>query len=106
MTAIDGTQNTIGATAPSSVGFADTRPVFVSGAARPGIAVSSWTGQGDVHDPLTWTGPFKIAESNDFQLAGPFLSGGKHEGDAHVFGDFKGAWFKDPDGNILHVNNM
>ena len=34
------------------------------------------------------------------------LPGGKHEGDAHVFGDFKGAWFKDPDGNILHVNNM
>ena len=24
---------------------------------------------------------------------------------AHVAGDFKGAWFKDPDGNILHVLN-
>lgn len=26
------------------------------------------------------------------------------EGVAH-FGDFKAAWFKDPDGNTLHVNN-
>jgi len=30
---------------------------------------------------------------------------GKREGDVHVFGSFKGAWFKDPDGNILHINN-
>lgn len=33
------------------------------------------------------------------------LPGGKREGDVHVFGDFKGAWFKDPDGNILHINS-
>jgi catechol 2,3-dioxygenase-like lactoylglutathione lyase family enzyme len=24
----------------------------------------------------------------------------------HRQGDFKAAWFKDPDGNILHINNM
>jgi len=29
----------------------------------------------------------------------------KREGDIHVAGDFKAAWFKDPDGNILHINN-
>jgi hypothetical protein len=23
----------------------------------------------------------------------------------HVFGDFKAAWLKDPDGNILHLNS-
>lgn len=28
-----------------------------------------------------------------------------HEGDVHVFGDLKTAWFKDPDGNILSVVN-
>ena len=28
------------------------------------------------------------------------------KGDIHVSGDFKGAWFKDPDGNILHINNV
>jgi hypothetical protein len=29
------------------------------------------------------------------------ISGGVHRSD-----DFKGVWFKDPDGNILHVGNM
>lgn len=28
------------------------------------------------------------------------------QGDMHVAGDFKAAWFKDPDGNILHINNQ
>jgi catechol 2,3-dioxygenase-like lactoylglutathione lyase family enzyme len=28
------------------------------------------------------------------------------EDGVHRAGEFKGAWFKDPDGNILHVNNM
>lgn len=31
--------------------------------------------------------------------------GGQRDGDVHRFGDFKAAWFKDPEGNILHVNN-
>jgi hypothetical protein len=53
----------------SEVGFNGVLPVMVTGAARPGIAVSSWTGQGDAYDPATWAGPFKIAESNDFALA-------------------------------------
>jgi catechol 2,3-dioxygenase-like lactoylglutathione lyase family enzyme len=26
------------------------------------------------------------------------------EGDVHVAEGFKGVWFKDPDGNILHIN--
>jgi catechol 2,3-dioxygenase-like lactoylglutathione lyase family enzyme len=26
------------------------------------------------------------------------------EGDVHVAENFKGVWFKDPDGNILHIN--
>jgi catechol-2,3-dioxygenase len=30
----------------------------------------------------------------------------RREGDIHVFGEFRGAWFKDPDGNILHINNQ
>jgi len=27
----------------------------------------------------------------------------KHEGDVHVFGEIRNAWFKDPDGNILSI---
>jgi catechol 2,3-dioxygenase-like lactoylglutathione lyase family enzyme len=33
------------------------------------------------------------------------LPGLTRRGDLHVAGEFKAAWFKDPDGNILHVNN-
>jgi catechol 2,3-dioxygenase-like lactoylglutathione lyase family enzyme len=31
------------------------------------------------------------------------MPGMKHEGDLHVGGDMKIAWFKDPDGNILSL---
>ena len=34
------------------------------------------------------------------------MPGMRRDGDVHVFGDFKAAWFKDPDGNILHINNQ
>ena len=34
------------------------------------------------------------------------LPGLKVEGDVHVAENFKAVWFKDPDGNILHINNQ
>lgn len=34
------------------------------------------------------------------------MPGLTREGDVHVMGDFKAAWFRDPDGNILHINNQ
>ena len=34
------------------------------------------------------------------------LPGMTRKGDVHVAGGFKAAWFSDPEGNILHVNNM
>ncbi len=33
------------------------------------------------------------------------LPGAERDGDVHVFGNFRAAWFTDPDGNILHINN-
>jgi hypothetical protein len=33
------------------------------------------------------------------------LPGLARKGDVHVAGTFKAAWFKDPDGNILHINS-
>lgn len=33
------------------------------------------------------------------------LPGATREGDIHVMGDLKAAWFKDPDGNILNIVN-
>lgn len=34
------------------------------------------------------------------------MPGLARQGDIHVAGGFKAAWFKDPDGNILHINNQ
>lgn len=32
--------------------------------------------------------------------------GAEHEGDVHIMGGMKAAWFKDPDGNILGLANV
>ena len=37
---------------------------------------------------------------------GDEVDGMKQEGDVHVVGSMRLLWFKDPDGNILHLNNM
>jgi len=34
------------------------------------------------------------------------MPGVQHDGDIHRFGDFRAAWFRDPDGNILHINSQ
>jgi catechol 2,3-dioxygenase-like lactoylglutathione lyase family enzyme len=33
------------------------------------------------------------------------LPGLTRKGDVHLAGDFKAVWFKDPDGNIIHINS-
>ena len=33
------------------------------------------------------------------------MPGVDHQGPAHVFGEMKVAWFKDPDGNIFSLGN-
>ena len=50
------------------------------------------------------------AEVRRLKAAGvPFehydLPGLRREGDIHTAGDFKAAWFRDPEGNILHINS-
>jgi catechol 2,3-dioxygenase-like lactoylglutathione lyase family enzyme len=58
---------------------------------------------------VTWTvGPDVEREVRDLKAKGVKferydMPGAKHEGDVHVFGDMKVAWFKDPDGNILNI---
>ncbi|MBM6582571.1 VOC family protein [Microvirga sp. BT689] len=34
------------------------------------------------------------------------MPGAKHDGDVHVFGKLRVAWFKDPDGNIFNLGNF
>jgi catechol 2,3-dioxygenase-like lactoylglutathione lyase family enzyme len=33
------------------------------------------------------------------------LPGLTRKGDVHLAGEFRAVWFKDPDGNILHINS-
>jgi hypothetical protein len=35
-----------------------------------GTAVSSWSGLGDIHDPASWIGPYKLSKNSDFAVAG------------------------------------
>jgi len=34
------------------------------------------------------------------------IPGATREGDIHILGDLRAAWFKDPDGNILNIVNQ
>lgn len=34
------------------------------------------------------------------------IPGATREGDVHIMGDLRAAWFKDPDGNILNIVNQ
>jgi hypothetical protein len=54
----------------SVTGFSGNVPVLVSGGAAIRTVVSSWSGQGDIHDPATWLGPFNVAPTSYFDLAG------------------------------------
>lgn len=56
----------------------------------------------------TWTVPDAEAEVKALKAKGVAfehydLPGLTRKGDLHVAGTFKGAWLKDPDGNILHI---
>lgn len=75
--------------------------VYVSQYAGSNQATSATWGVGEDFDSLMKTLKAKgvVFEHYDF----PGLT---REGDVHVAGTFKGAWFKDPDGNILHILNQ
>ena len=50
-------------------GWAGNTPVLVSGGGNIHTAVSSWSGHGNIQDPATWIGPFRTADTPDFDLA-------------------------------------
>ena len=59
---------------------------------------------------VTWTVDDTEAVAKELKAKGVAfehydMPGARRDGDVHLFGDFKAAWFKDPDGNILHINN-
>lgn len=57
---------------------------------------------------VTWVVPDVVKAVEDLKSRGVAfehydMPGMKLEGDVHVAGDFKVAWFKDPDGNIHSI---
>lgn len=75
--------------------------VYKSEFAGTNKATSATWDVGDEFDAIVKT---LMAEAVPFEHYD--MPGMTRQGDVHVSGDFKGAWFKDPDGNILHINNQ
>ena len=47
----------------------------------------------------------KDLKDNDLKFEHYDMPGAKHEGDVHIMGGMKAAWFRDPDGNILGLSS-
>ena len=75
--------------------------VYVSQYAGTNRATSATWAVGDDFDSIMQTLKAKGVTFEHYDLPGLV-----REGDVHVAGTFKGAWFKDPDGNILHILNQ
>lgn len=75
--------------------------VYASEFAGTNEATSATWGVGDALDDLVAELRSKGVPFEHYELPGMQL-----EGDVHVMGGFKAAWFRDPDGNILHINGM
>lgn len=74
--------------------------VYVSRFAGTNQATSCTWSVGDEFDAIMKALKAKGVVFEHYDMPGMAL-----QGDAHVAGNFKGAWFKDPDGNILHILN-
>jgi catechol 2,3-dioxygenase-like lactoylglutathione lyase family enzyme len=75
--------------------------VYKSEFATTNRATSATWSVGDAFDSI-----IKTLQGKGVKFEHYDMPEGQLEGDVHVMGDYKGAWFKDPDGNILHVLNQ
>jgi catechol 2,3-dioxygenase-like lactoylglutathione lyase family enzyme len=75
--------------------------VYKSGAAGTNKANAVVWGVGDDIDAIVAALKARGVTFEHYDMPGATL-----QGDIHVSGDMKTAWFKDPDGNILHINSM
>jgi catechol 2,3-dioxygenase-like lactoylglutathione lyase family enzyme len=84
--------------------------IFESGSSKILVYKSQYAGTNQA-TAVTWSVGEEIdAIVRDLQAKGVTFErydfpGVVHEGDVHVFGRMRNAWFKDPDGNILSVVN-
>jgi catechol 2,3-dioxygenase-like lactoylglutathione lyase family enzyme len=75
--------------------------VYVSQYAGTNQATSATWSVGDEFEAIVQALQAKGVRFEHYDLPG--LS---RQGDVHLAGSYKGVWFKDPDGNILHVLNQ
>ncbi len=85
-------------------------PVFQSGGASLVVYASEFAGTNRATSATWGAGEAFAGIVEALQKAGVRfehydMPGAKRDGDIHAFGDFRMVWFKDPDGNILHINN-
>jgi catechol 2,3-dioxygenase-like lactoylglutathione lyase family enzyme len=84
--------------------------IFESGSSKIVVYKSQFAGTNQA-TAVTWSVGEEIdAIVRDLKAKGVAFEkydfpGVVHEGDVHVFGRMRNAWFKDPDGNILSVVN-
>ena len=83
--------------------------VFESGDTRINVYRSSYAGTNKA-TALTWPvddvdDVVRTLKAKGVKFEHYDLPDTKRQGDVHVSGDIKVAWFKDPDGNILSVVN-
>lgn len=76
--------------------------VYVSDAAGSNRANAVVWGVGDEVDAIAADRKRKGVTFEHY----PDMPDVRLEGDVHVSGAMRMVWFKDPDGNILHLNNM
>ena len=100
-------QDTLGLTQVSAEG--EELIVFKSGSSTINVYRSQYAGTNKA-TAVTWT----VGDTGDVVRALKAkgvtfehydMPDMKLEGDVHVFGDMRVAWFKDPDGNILNIVN-
>jgi catechol 2,3-dioxygenase-like lactoylglutathione lyase family enzyme len=87
----------------------DEAVAFESGDTTINVYRSSFAGTNKA-TALTWTvddveDVVRTLKAKGVRFEHYDLPGMKHQGDVHVAGDVRVAWFKDPDGNILSVVN-
>jgi catechol 2,3-dioxygenase-like lactoylglutathione lyase family enzyme len=75
--------------------------VYVSPYAGTNQATSATWSVGNEFDAIVQALQAKSVKFEHYDLPGL-----AREGDVHLAGNYKGVWFKDPDGNILHILNQ
>lgn len=89
----------------------DEAVVFASGDSTLNVYRSRYAGTNQA-TAVTWTVGDELSDVvRELKAKGVVfehydLPGMTREGDLHVAGAFKAAWFKDPDGNILNLVNQ